>query len=295
LQHLQKTIRALQQNALATQSELFIFSDAPKSGDEERVASVRKYLRTVDGFKEVHVVERMENGRVANGRGGVRMLLDQFGKVIFLEEDIISAPGFLTFMNQALDKYESNDRIFSITGYCPPIVMPADYREDVFFLRRFTAWGFGTWKDRFDRLEYLTPSEYERFATNKKRVKEFVSAGGADMMAMLKLDAYGKIDAGDVKAMYAQFLSNQYTVYPTKSLTFNTGHDGTGTHCGKNKKFYVKLSNKLNFILPDQVVIDRRIVKAYLKFRNNLYKPRLHTRIQAKLKKVVSMGRLRLR
>lgn len=268
LQHLQQTIAALQKNTLAQHSDLYVFSDAPKTGDEERVAAVRSYLRSVDGFKKVHIIKRERNSRIENNRGGMRMLLDRFGKVIFLEEDVVTAPGFLAFMNQGLDKYEGNARIFSVAGYCPPIKIPANYQHDVFLLRRFSGWGVGIWKNRYDSNSYITPDEYEQFAANKKRVREFVKAGGKDMMVMLKADAYGQIDAGDVKAMYTQFLSNQYTLYPAQSLTMNIGHDGTGVHCVKTDRFNVTLSDKVTFRLPTEPIVDPRIVRANLTFRD---------------------------
>jgi hypothetical protein len=267
LQLLKKTIEALQKNVLAEHSELFVFSDAPRSGDEKQVEAVRSYLRTITGFKEIHIFERKKNNRTANNRRGIRMLLNRFGKAIFLEEDIVTAPGFLTFMNQALNNYESNDRIFSVVGFCPPIKIPADYKHDVFFLRRFSGWGLGIWKNRFDHIKYITADEYEQFAANKQRVREFVKGGGEDMMVMLKADAYGEIDAGDVKAMYAQFISNQYTVYPTQSLVQNNGCDGTGTHCIKTDRFNVILSNKTTFHFSDKIVPDSRIIKENLIFR----------------------------
>ena len=268
LQHLKMAVEALQKNTLAEQSELYVFSDAPKPGDEERVASVRSYLRTIDCFKNVHIVERESNGRVANSRGGINMLLEQFGKAIFLAEDVVTAPGFLAFMNQALDKYENNERVFSIAGYCPPIPIPENYKHDVFFLRRFNGWGFGIWKNRFDRLGYMTPEEYERFAADKKRMQEFIKGGGADMMAMLKMDAFGGIDAGDVKAMYAQYLSNQYTVYPIRSLVQNIGLDGTGTHCYETNRFEVMLSDTTSFSFPEELVIAQRIILENFRFRD---------------------------
>lgn len=266
-QHLKQTIRALQQNSLAPESELFVFSDAPKPGDEERVAAVRSYVSTIDGFREVHIIERNSNDRVANSRGGLKMLLDRYEKVVFLAEDIVTAPSFLTFMNDALFKYEENDRIFNVSGYSPPISIPANYNHDVFFLRRISAWGFGIWKSRFEKLGYMTPEEYELFASNRKNVKAFVKTGGADLMQMLRADAYGEIDAGDVKLMFAQFVSDQYTVYPVRSLVQNIGHDGTGVHCGTTDRFDVTLSNESSFILPDKLFVDRRIVKANRRFR----------------------------
>lgn len=267
LSHLQQTVAALQKNTLASQSELFVFSDAPKPGDEEKVGAVRRYLRTVDGFKLVHVIERTENSRIKNNRGGMRMLLERYGRMIFLEEDIITAPAFLSFMNQALDRYENDARIFSVSAYCPPIAMPADYLHDIFLLKRFNGWGFGIWKGRFERIKYISPDEYEHFVANKELKKQFEHSGGKDMLKMLKLDAYGDIDAWDVKAMYAQFLSDQYTIYPREPLTLNNGMDGTGLHCGETKRFSVVLSAKPAFSFPDQLNVDSRIVGENRKFR----------------------------
>jgi hypothetical protein len=267
LRHLQECIGALKQNELAAQSDLFVFSDGPRSGDEEKVAALRSYLRSVDGFKRVRIVERKTNSRIKNNRGGMRLLLNRYGKAIFLEEDVVAAPGFLTFMNQALGKYEKNNKVFSVTGYCPPITIPADYLYDIFFLKRCSAWGAGIWKDRFDSIRYITPAEYEQFAADSNRVKEFVHGGGEDLMPLLRADAYGKIDAGDVKAMYAQFLNNQYTVYPRQALTLNIGFDGTGTHCGITSRFNVPVSEQRSFYFPADVVIDQRIIESNRKFR----------------------------
>jgi len=267
LQHLQQCIAALKQNALAAESELFVFSDAPRLGDEEKVAAVRRYLRTVDGFKRVRVIERKHNSRTKNNRAGLQLLLNRYGRVIFLEEDVVAAPGFLTFMNQALDTYEMNTQVFSISGYCPPIEIPSDYPHDVFFLKRCSAWGSGIWKDRFDSIRYITPAEFEQFAADSKRVREFVDGGGEDLMVLLKAEAYGKIDAGDVKAMYAQFVNGQYTVYPRQALTSNIGFDGSGTHCAATNRFNVELSERCSFSFPQEVVVDRRIVEANQKFR----------------------------
>jgi len=285
LPHLQRTITALKQNELAGQSELFVFSDAPRPGDEEKVAAVRNYLRTVVGFKHIRVIKRKNNSRTRNNRRGLRLLLNRYGKAIFLEEDVVAAPGFLTFMNQALDTYEKNKQVFSVTGYCPPIAIPQDYPHDVFFLKRCSAWGFGIWRDRFESIRYITPDEYERFAADSQRVREFVNGGGEDLMLLLKAEAYGKFDAGDVKAMYAQFLSGQYTVYPRQALTSNIGFDGTGTHCGVTTRFNVVVSEQRSFSFPDDIVIDQRIIESNRKFRAI---PPYAVRVMAKL---FSMGK----
>ena len=266
LSHLKQTINALQKNTLAKETDLYVFSDAAKPGDELKVDAVRKYLDTINGFKNVHVLKRTQNSRVRNGRDGMYELLNKYGKCIYMEEDIVTAPGFLRFMNESLDFYEKDEKIFSVSGYAPPINIPADYSLDIFILRRACAWGMGIWYDSFKKIHYLDYAEVlERFSSNKE-VQE-LSKYGEDLLRMILLDAEGKIDAFDVKIFYYQFLNDKYTIYPRKSLVRNIGHDGSGVHCGRTNKFDVDLWDKLEFEVNRDTKLDDRIVKSNYSFR----------------------------
>src|SRR3989344_9298840 len=96
--HLQKTISALRANPLSIESDLYIYSDGPKDGDEKKVADMRAYLRTIRGFRSINIVEQKENNFIENNYRCIRDLLDKYGKIIFMEDDIVTAPGFLKFM-----------------------------------------------------------------------------------------------------------------------------------------------------------------------------------------------------
>lgn len=266
INHLRQTIEALLNNDLAGETAVFVFSDAPRPGDENKVAEVRDYLGTIRGFGEFHVIARQQNGRVPNCRGGVVHLLGEYGRMIFMEDDIVTAPGFLKFMNQALDKYENNDRVFSVCGYCPPIPINAGYGYDAYFWRRFSAWGYGIWKNRYDCIHNVSPGQYNRLVSSWKLRRSFIKGAGADALPILKREAYGEINANDMKAMYAQFLSDQYTIYPTGSLVRNTGMDGTGVHCGVTDKYEVTLNEKTTFLLPENLVFEEDLIKQCQKF-----------------------------
>jgi len=282
LEHLKKTISALQVNSLADKSHLFILSDAPKEGDELRVKKVRNYLKTITGFAQITLIEREENGRVTNNRGGMRQVLDEYGKLIFLEDDIITAPGFLEYMNLALNKYANDPKVFSISGYCPPILIPNNYEFDAYFVRRFNAWGFGIWKDRFDTIQYVSEQRYADFINSEDDVRDFTENGGVDMLEMLRVDAAGRIDALDVKAMFAQYKLDQYTLYPVSSLIQNIGMDGSGLHSSRTRRFNVAISEKVDsFLLPASMFTESEIIKEFIKFR----RPRL-------IQKVASLLRL---
>jgi len=270
-EHLSKTINALKNNTLARESELYVFSDAPKdSSDEELVAYNRSYLRTVNGFKKVHIIERESNGRVANSRGGMKQLLDDYGKVIYLEEDIVTAPGYLQYMNDALDFYEDNEKILSISGYCPPLKALSNYDEEVFILQRFCAWGMATWSKIFNPYEFeVRDHGIDEFFSNKQNIKKFLG-NGADMLQMLSSEYNGTLDALDVKIMYYECRYNKYTLYPSKSLVQNIGHDGTGVHCGVTNKFHHERlwDKRSGFEFKNAIQVDARIMKENYNFRS---------------------------
>ncbi len=244
LLHLKQTIKALKANTLAKESDLYIFSDGAKPGDEKKVDAIRKYVDTINGFKNVHVFKKTQNSRIRNNRDGIFELLENYGKCIYLEEDIVTAPGFLKFMNESLNFYEKDEKIFSISGYSPPISIPADYIPEIYLLRRACAWGMGIWHDRFKKISYLDNAEVLKRFSNNKEVEE-LSKYGEDLLNMILLDAAGKMDALDVKIFYYQFLNEKYTIYPRKSLVKNIGHDGSGIHCVQTNKFDVDLWDKI--------------------------------------------------
>ena len=270
ISHLQRTISALQKNTLAEQSELFIFSDAAKPGDGERVTAVRSYLRTIKGFKVVHIFERESNSRTANNRGGLKLLLDRFGKVIFLEEDVITAPGFLSFMNQALEEYRNNQRVFAIAGYCPPIGANQYIHADAFLLPSCNFWGLATWKDRFDQVRMKTPvTEVFKTIGNPFCLASYMKMG-PDIPYMFLLDAQGKLDAGDIKFSFEMWKKKSYLLVPTVSLSTNIGFDGSGAHCGTETKYVSEMSTSLgdHFHLPKDPELSPILIRRLSEFRS---------------------------
>lgn len=145
LNHTQRTITALQQNSLAQESELYIFSDGPKDeAGVEKVETIRKYLKTISGFKSVHIKERPENWGLAKSIiEGATEIVGQFGKIIVLEDDIVTSPHFLKYLNEALDLYQNEEKVISVHGYIYPVkqVLP-----ETFFLRGADCWGWATWQ-----------------------------------------------------------------------------------------------------------------------------------------------------
>lgn len=265
--HLERTVAALKNNLLAEQSNLYIFSDAPKEGDVEKVKAVREFLHSIDGFNHIEIIERKQNNRVRNNRDGIDYLLDAYGKIIFLEEDVVTAQGFLKFMNEALNYYEDNENVFSISGYAPPIGAEKFSEYDVYVLPRFDAWGFGIWKNRYDTIEYFSIQELRKLLKCNKKKKILDKYMGEDSKLLLQLEADKVIDALDVKAIYRQLLTEKITIFPKKSLVINIGNDGSGIHCSATEKYNAELWDKKIFIFTDNLEINDRIADEHREFR----------------------------
>lgn len=231
-EHTRQTIDALMKNKLAEKSELFIFSDAPRNQDEiSKVMEVRKYLRTIQGFKRVSIVEAEVNLGLANSIiAGVSNVLNKYEKIIVMEDDLVSSVNYLIFMNKALDVYEINKSIWAISGYNVPIIIPDNYKQEVYLSLRASSWGWATWNDRWDKCDWEIQDFNNLLNSRKKQI--LFNKGGHDLFHMLKSQMAGEIDSWAIRWTYNQFKNNCYSIYPVVSKIQNIGTDGSGIHCG---------------------------------------------------------------
>ncbi len=265
--HTQQTVEALQKNELAADSDLFIFADGPKTDATEEckseIAQVRQYIHTIGGFKSITIEEAPANKGLANSViAGVTKIVDQFGKVIVVEDDIVSHPFFLRFMNEALDAYQTNGKIFVVCATMEYFKFPHLYNKDVFLTYRMGSWGWATWKDRFDNINWDINTYPIINNTTKKQIKQ-LCRGGGDLWQMLQDQLYGRIDAWDILMQYNMSIQNKYSIRPVKSMVDNIGMDGTGIHCGNSNTQLLPLYDNADYCitLPDEPKENRKITR----------------------------------
>lgn len=228
--HTKKTVEALKLNQFASDSSLFIFSDGNKDAkDKKSVDEVRKYIPTISGFKEIKIILRDKNFGLADSViSGVTEIINQYGKAIVLEDDIVTSPYFLKFINEALDFYEKNKRIYSISGYTFPIKLPKGYSLNYFVAYRTSSWGWATWKDRWEKAIW-NPEQFLDLK-NLNTLNNFVDKAGKDIAPMLLKSIAGKINSWSVKWSFTHIKYGVFSIYPTHSLAQNIGVDGSGTN-----------------------------------------------------------------
>lgn len=268
LDTLKQTVAALQQNYEAGESELIIFSDAAKTPvDEAEINKVRDYIRGIDGFKSICIYEAEKNKGLANSIiDGVTKVISEYGKAIVLEDDLIATPNFLSFMNDGLNKYETETSVFSISGYSFNLQPPENYTETGYFLNRGWSWGWATWADRWKNVDWAV-KDYASFIKDADQKKRF-SQGGSDLTDMLQRQMNGKMDSWAIRWFYHQFKVAGLTYYPLYSKIFNIGFGENATHTtGSNRRYIPRLDKSFSqdFIYPKNAVSTKHFQAEFLK------------------------------
>ncbi|MCU0447161.1 MAG: glycosyltransferase [Microscillaceae bacterium] len=275
-----QTIEALKKNEFAQDTQVFVFGDGPRTEeDAPGVEEVRQYIRNLQGFKEINCVFQDKNIGLANSViRGVSQVMNDFGKAIVVEDDLITTPNYLAYMNQALEYYQDNPQIFSIGGFTIDVNLPPNYAYDVYAFPRTTPWGWSSWKDRWDTIDWQV-SDYQIFKNDPVRRRAF-NQGGSDLANMLDRQMAKQMDSWAIRWNYQQFKNNQYTIFPISSKVRNIGFGKNATHT----KFYNRYksamdeSGKLDFKFQPKIVIEDSVMATY----QNYYS--LTTRVIGRLK-----------
>lgn len=229
-EHVRRGIESLLRNAEAAESHLIIYSDAPKAAaDAASVGQVRDYIRHISGFKSLDIIERTENwGLARNIIDGVTSTVNKYGRVIVLEDDLVVAPHFLQFMNDALETYKDEPRVGHIQA-CDFTHDPT--LPDTFLIKWTGSWGWATW----DRAWRMFQSDGKKLLAEMKArrlTREFDFNGAYGFTRMLRRQTQGRNNSWAIRWNASLFLADILSLNVGKSLVQNEGFDGSGTNCG---------------------------------------------------------------
>lgn len=286
--HTRKTVEALIINAEAKNTDLYIFSDAAKKNQSDHsVVEVRDYIQRIIGFKRVTIVERTENFGLARSiTEGVTYVCQKHGRVIVLEDDIVTAPFFLKYMNDALDFYANDERVISISGYIYPV---KEQLPETFFLLGADCWGWATWSRGWDIFD-PDAQRLLNMVNESKVTKRFNYDGAYNFKKMLAAQMRGEIDSWAVRWYASAFLHHKLTLYPGYSLVTNIGADGSGTHFGTTDIFNGKSVDRpvsINEIEVVECLRGRSAIVSYIRQANkSFFYNRLANKIVKTIKRI---------
>jgi SAM-dependent methyltransferase len=288
LDHTQKTIEALQKNQLAKDSDLTIYSDAAKNSvGQSDVQAVRDYLKTLTGFRSVTVVERERNWGLADSIvDGVTKAVSVHSKVIVLEDDIVTSPYFLTYMNEALELYENEERVMHVSGY----FFPVDTTDlpDTFFYNQTSCWGWGTWARSWQH--------YRKDAANllaeikaSGRLKTFDMDGQFRFSSTLRANAEDRLKTWAVKWYASVFLNNGFSLHPKVSLTRNIGNDGSGENAEQASYFHTEIFAESPIQLQKVSLVESTLARQRAIDVLKQSAPTLNKRLHSVMRKITTL------
>lgn len=232
-EHFIKCIDSLTKCIGAQQTVVYIASDAAKTQKSiAPIERIRNYCKTITAFKKLILVDFAEN--VGNYNSFIHskdLIFSEYDRMIFTEDDNIFAPNFLEFVNQGLEYYKDNDKVFSICGYMHPFKMPVTSQKTYFSSPFTSAWGVGWWRDKYNELNFHPKGDY--WQERRKWTQKMPISWHEIIEAVMFKDYI----AGDVVMEYHCLQRGLVNIFPNISLVRNIGTDGTGSHCGINLKY----------------------------------------------------------
>lgn len=269
--HTRQTLEALSNNYYADQSELIVFADGPKqnasSEDIEKIIEVRSIVKEKQWCKSVKIIESEINKGLADSIvSGVTKIVNEYGKIIVLEDDIVTSPGFLKYMNDALSLYESKEKVMHISGYMFPV---NEKLPQTFFYNTASCWGWGTWARAWKYFNEDTRKLAELIYRNNL-VKKFNVQNSYPFYSHLEDNISGKIKTWAVMWYASFFLKSGFSLHPYPSLTNNIGHDNSGENCTTNNFFYWnRLANQIS-VKTIPIKESKKAISAMVKFNKKL-------------------------
>lgn len=273
LTHTRQTIEALQKNMLAIESDLIIFSDAAKTEAQvEAVGKVRQYIHQIGGFKSVTIIEREVNYGLAKSIiEGVTSIVNKYGRIIVLEDDLIVSSYFLRFMNDALNLYQNEEKVMHISGYMFPI--DNESLPETFFLRTSSCWGWATWDRAWKHFNKEPKKLLKEFS--EETVSRFNMDGAYNFWTQVEQNENGLINTWAVFWYASVFQVNGLCLHPAFSMVNNIGHDGTGENCREGGDFSTILArNSIKYFeknITESVLAHARTKEFFLGIRPSFF------------------------
>ena len=260
--HLRKTLNSLKKNPETRMSTIYIFSDSFKNKDflnKKKVYEVRDIIKKINFFRKKIIIERKKNiGLKKNILRGISFVLKKHSDIIILEDDLVVSKFFLKYMNESLKKFRNFKRVWHISAWNYDI-KNINSKNDAFFIGNMNCWGWGTWRDRWLKLN--TKSKYFIKKFNNKEKYKFNLEGSFENFSQIIRNHNKTISTWAIFWNATIFLNNGLCLNPVKSLTINIGQDSSGTNTINSQLLNNRLSNNKKFKLPTSIKEDFKIRK----------------------------------
>ena len=236
--HFQKAVDSLKENQFATDTHLFIGLDYPSQPKHyPGYDQICKYLDNLTGFKDITIMKRTKNyGAIRNFQEGKTEVLKHHDRIIVSEDDNCFSQNFLSFINQGLERFKDEQRVFAICGHNYPVSFDNRYDGNHFAWQGCSVWGYGIWKERYQSMNCKQIDFVKTLNVPRKVVQAYRIAPHYVSSMLAKVNTRNEYDPFSDAAINLYLRSNGlFCIFPTLSKVRNFGHDGSGLHSGEIK------------------------------------------------------------
>ncbi|MES2838449.1 MAG: glycosyltransferase family 2 protein [Bacteroidota bacterium] len=264
--HTQQTLKSLMNANLAELSQLYIFADGAKLGADakqiENIKATRKLIKELNWPGKLTVIESETNKGLANSIiEGVTKLVNEFGKIIVLEDDLLVSKSFLEYMNDSLRIFENEEIVYGISGYS---FAPGLIKKENYFLPIGSSWGWATWNRAWKNISFDTETLIQEIEKNKLIID--FDFGKYPYFKMLNDQKNGLVNSWAIRFYASFFLKKGIFLFPKESLVLNIGFDNSGTNCGEYEQFPTEKLIENIKVEKIEAKLDTDVVKKVTKF-----------------------------
>jgi hypothetical protein len=264
--HLEKTLKSLSKCIGFENHQIYVFGDGPRVESENlSVQETRKVVRSFLGDKAQYFFSDTNKGLAISVINGVTSIVNQYERVIVIEDDLLFHPQFLIYMNNALDRYASEERVLSVSGYMYDTASLKGSKNAV-LLPVISTWGWGTWSRAWSGFDAESKCA-ERLRSDRVLRKNFDCSNSYPFSRMLERQLAGSIDSWGIRWYWTIFKNNGLTCFPPSTLVLNNGLDSSATHgrglftrFGANKP-WESIENRETILFSDKTEFYPEIYK----------------------------------
>ena len=271
---LRKVLSSLKKNKDIKKTEIYIFSDGPKKNklDIQKVNNVRKILNKVKDLKiKKKFFYKKNRGLKKNIINGVNYVFKIHSKIIVLEDDLLTSPSFIRYMNQSLNYIKDKKNVWHVSAWNYPIKIKKVDSTDTFLWSHMNCWGWGTHKKYWKKL-ILDPNFFIK-KLSKEQIFQFDLEGKLNNWSQLVRNYEKKLNTWAIFWGATIFWNKALCINPIRSYVKNIGINTNSTHTLNFIAQTDKLNEKIKINFPKRLKNNISImnkIKSHLFLRNKI-------------------------
>ncbi|GAB6079003.1 hypothetical protein [Hydrogenobaculum acidophilum] len=244
--------KAFGQIRKAKPKKLYIAQDGPRPhvpDEKDKIFKVREYiLSNIDWECEVKTLCRDENLGIDKGAlNAIDWFFENEEQGIILEEDVYMSLSGFWFLEKMLNKFKNDKDVWFVLAY-NTIDIPYDYVKTDYFW----SWGYATWKDKWENLNFSNRNDFGNIKNTSHLYKYFENPRKAKLYECHMMFHDKHKEFYDSKISRELICNKAFSIIPKFSFSAHIGFENSNTIDNTVKeaifiddiqKYHIKVNN----------------------------------------------------